>query len=181
MYGLKGTDSGLKGTVSWPTVVLLSSRILLNFCYITRPLIDILLLLLLLLLYGFICIRIIDIRKWYNVSSMCYMPWMSWIRILKCVSYVAIYMEIHGYICCLVNARIMKFIHNEIRIMFSRCLALLWFLIIKTFNLKYLVGERYKGCISQPLLSFIVVWLSTLPWRICLAPFRGCLIYGTTD
>ena len=28
-------------------------------------------------IYGFICIRIIDIRKWYNVSSMCYMPWMS--------------------------------------------------------------------------------------------------------
>ena len=47
----------------------------------------------------------------------------------------------------------MKFILNEIRIMFSRCLALLWFLIIKTFNLKYLVGERYKGCISRPPLS----------------------------
>ena len=29
-------------------------------------------------------------------------------------------MEIHGYICYLVNARIMKFIPNEIRIMFSR-------------------------------------------------------------
>ena len=78
---------------------------------------------------------------------------MSWIRILKCVSYVAIYMEIHGYICYLVNARIMKFIPNEIRIMFSKFLALLWFLIIKTFNLKYLVGERYKGCISRPPLS----------------------------
>ena len=47
----------------------------------------------------------------------------------------------------------MKFISNEIRIMFSRCLALLWFVIIKTFNLKYLVGERYKGCISRPPLS----------------------------
>ena len=47
----------------------------------------------------------------------------------------------------------MKFIPNEIRIMFSRCLALLWFLIIKTFNLKYLVGERYKGYISRPPLS----------------------------
>ena len=47
----------------------------------------------------------------------------------------------------------MKFIPTEIRIMFSRCLALLWFLIIKTFNLKYLVGERYKGCISRPPLS----------------------------
>ena len=81
------------------------------------------------------------------------MPWMSWIHILKCVSYVAIYMEIHGYICYLVNARIMKFIPNEIRIMFSKFLALLWFLIIKTFNLKYLVGERYKGCISWPPLS----------------------------
>ena len=81
------------------------------------------------------------------------MPWMSWIHILKCVSYVAIYMEIHGYICYLVNARIMKFIPNEIRIMFSKFLALLWFLIIKTFNLKYLVGERYKGCISRPPLS----------------------------
>ena len=32
-------------------------------------------------------------------------------------------------------------------------LALIWFLIIKTFNLKYLVGERYKGWISQPPLS----------------------------
>ena len=47
----------------------------------------------------------------------------------------------------------MKFIPNEIRIMFSRSLALLWFLIIKTFNLKYLVGERYKGWISRPPLS----------------------------
>ena len=46
----------------------------------------------------------------------------------------------------------MKFISNEIRIMFSRCLALLWYLIIKTFNLKYLVRERYKGCISRPPL-----------------------------
>ena len=81
------------------------------------------------------------------------MPWMSWIRILKCVSYVAIYMEIHGYICYLVTVRIMKFIPNEIRIMFSRFLALLWFLILKTLNLKYLVGERYKGWISQPPLS----------------------------
>ena len=80
-------------------------------------------------LYGFICIQIIDIRKWYNVSSMSYMPWMSWIRILKSVSYVAIYMGIHGYTCYHVNARIMKFIPNEIRIMFSRFLALLWFLI----------------------------------------------------
>ena len=78
---------------------------------------------------------------------------MSWIHILKCVSYVAIYMEIHGYICYLVNARIMKFIPNEIRIMFSRCLALLWFLIIKIFNFKYLVGKKYKGCISRPPLS----------------------------
>ena len=81
------------------------------------------------------------------------MPWMSWICILKCVSYVAIYMEIHEYIYYLVNARIMKFISNEIRIMFSRFLALLWFLILKTFNLKYLVGERYKGWISWPSLS----------------------------
>ena len=47
----------------------------------------------------------------------------------------------------------MKFIPNEIRMMFSRCLALLWFLILKTFNLKYLVGERYKGWISRPPLS----------------------------
>ena len=85
--------------------------------------------------------------------ALVYMPWMSWIHILKCVSYVAIYMEIHGYICYLVNARIMKFISNEIRIMFSRFLALLWFLILKTFNLKYLVGERYKGWISWPSLS----------------------------
>ena len=36
---------------------------------------------------------------------------------------------------------------------FQGFLALIWFLIIKTFNLKYLVGERYKGCISWPSLS----------------------------
>ena len=36
---------------------------------------------------------------------------------------------------------------------FQGFLALIWFLIIKTFNLKYLVGERYKGCISWPPLS----------------------------
>ena len=47
----------------------------------------------------------------------------------------------------------MKFIPNEIKIMSSRCLALLWFLIIKIFSLKYLVGERYKSCISRPPLS----------------------------
>ena len=52
-----------------------------------------------------------------------------------------------------INARVMKFIPNEIRIMFSRFLTLIWFLIIKTFNLKYLVGERYKGWISRPPLS----------------------------
>ena len=58
------------------------------------------------------------------------------------------------YIFIYINARIMKFIPNEIRIMFSRFLALLlWFLILKTFNLKYLVGERYKGWISRPPLS----------------------------
>ena len=42
------------------------------------------------------------------------------VRILKSVSYVAIYMKIHGYTGYHVNARIMKFIPNEIRIMFSR-------------------------------------------------------------
>ena len=36
---------------------------------------------------------------------------------------------------------------------FQGFLALLQFLILKTFNLKYLVGERYKGWISQPPLS----------------------------
>ena len=36
---------------------------------------------------------------------------------------------------------------------FQEVLALLWFLILKTFNLKYLVGERYKGWISRPPLS----------------------------
>ena len=36
---------------------------------------------------------------------------------------------------------------------FQGFLALLWFLIIKSFNLKHLVGERYKGWISRPPLS----------------------------
>ena len=36
---------------------------------------------------------------------------------------------------------------------FQEFLALLWFLILKTFNLKYLVGERFKGCISRSPLS----------------------------
>ena len=83
-------------------------------------------------------------------------------------------MEIHGYICYLVNARIMKFIPNEIRIMFSRCLVLLWFLIIKTFNLKSLVGERYKGCISRPPLSvyssvikhLVLAYMPCSLWRV---------------
>ena len=35
---------------------------------------------------------------------------------------------------------------------FQGFLALIWFLSIETFNLKYLVGERYKGCISRPQL-----------------------------
>ena len=35
---------------------------------------------------------------------------------------------------------------------FQEFLALLWFLILKTFNLKYLLGERYKGWISRPPL-----------------------------
>ena len=66
---------------------------------------------------------------------MCYMPWMSWIRILKCVSYVAIYMEIHGYTCYRVNARIMKFIPNEIRIMFSRVSSIIMVLHLDLENL----------------------------------------------
>ena len=77
-------------------------------------------------MYGFIC-------KFYK----------GFIILLLALVYIFIY----------INARIMKFIPNEIRIMFSRFLALLlWFLIIKTFNLKYLVGERYKGYISRPPL-----------------------------
>ena len=75
----------------------------------------------------------------------------------------------------------MKFIPNEIRIMFSRCLELLWFLIIKTFNLKYLVGERYKGCISWPSLS---VYSSVIQhFALAYMPYSvgGCLIHGTTD
>ena len=112
---------------------------------------------------------------------MCYMPWMSWIHILKCVSYVAIYMEIHRYICYLVNTRIRKFIPNEIRIMFSRCLVLLWFLILKTFNLKYLVGERYKSWISRPPL-FVH---SSMKCILCLyfehsIPCEEYLFHGAT-
>ena len=68
----------------------------------------------------------------------------------------------------------MKFIPNEIRIMFSRCLALLWFSIIKTFNLKYLVGKRYKGCISRPPLlvyssvikHLALVYMACFLWRV---------------
>ena len=106
---------------------------------------------------------------------------MSWIRILKCVSYVAIYMDIHGYICYLVNTRIMKFIPNEIRIMFSRCLVLLWFLILKTFNLKYHLGERYKGWISRPSLSVH----NSIKYILCLCfelsiPCGEYLFHGAT-
>ena len=36
---------------------------------------------------------------------------------------------------------------------FQGFLALIWLLILKTFNLKYLVGERYKGWILRPPLS----------------------------
>ena len=79
--------------------------------------------------------------------------------------------QIHGHICYLVNARIIKFIPNEIRIMFSRCLALLCFLIIKTINLKYLVGERYKGCISRLPLS---VYSSVIK-HLALAYMPCCL------
>ena len=63
----------------------------------------------------------------------------------------------------------MKFISNEIRIMFSRCLALLWYLIIKTFNLKYLVGERYRGWISRSPLSVYssVIKHLALPYMPC--------------
>ena len=41
----------------------------------------------------------------------------------------------------------------RLRLCFHKFLSLLWFLILKTFNLKYLVGERYRGWISRPPLS----------------------------
>ena len=79
----------------------------------------------------------------------------------------------YWYTCYHVNARIMKFIINEIGIMFSRCLALLWFLILKTFNLKYLVGERYKGWISWPPLSVH----SSMKYILCLC-FKLSILCG---
>ena len=71
-------------------------------------------------MYGFIC-------KFYK----------GFIILLLALVYIFIY----------IYARIMKFIPNEIRIMFS---------MNKSFC-SYLVGERYKGWISQPPLSVIVV------------------------
>ena len=60
-------------------------------------------------------------------------------------------------------------------------LALIWFLIIKTFNLKYLVGERYKGCISRPPL-FVH---SSVKYVLCLCfelsiPCIEYLFHGPT-
>ena len=64
---------------------------------------------------------------------------------------------------------------------FQGFLALLWFLIIKSFNLKHLVGERYKGWISRPPLSIY----SSVGKHIVLAympcdPKGGCLLHSTT-
>ena len=80
-----------------------------------------------------------------------------------------------------INARVMRFISNKIRIMFSRFLALLWLLILKTFNLKYLVGERYKDWISRPPLSVH----SSMKYILCLCfelsiPCREYLFHGPT-
>ena len=52
---------------------------------------------------------------------------------------------------------------------FQGFLALIWFLIIKIFNLKYLVGERYKGCISRPplLVYSSVIKHLTLAYMPC--------------
>ena len=64
---------------------------------------------------------------------------------------------------------------------FQGFLALLWFLIIKTVNLKYLVGERYKGWISQPPLSVYssVGKYLVLAYMPC-DPKGGCLLHSTT-
>ena len=76
----------------------------------------------------------------------------------------------------------MKFIPNEIRIMFSRCLALLWFLIIKTFNLKYLVGEIQGLDLMVSIIGSQQCGVSTLSWHICLAILKeGVLFHGTTS
>ena len=64
---------------------------------------------------------------------------------------------------------------------FQGFLAFLWFLIIKTFNLKHLVGERYKGWISQPPLSVYnsVGKYLVLAYMPC-DPKGGCLLHSTT-
>ena len=95
----------------------------------------------------------------HDISSGLYIlrsEW--WTSIVACLALYIYSQTIH------INARVMKFISNKIRIMFSRFLALLWFLILKTFNLKYLVGERYKGWISRPLLSVH----SSMKYILCL-------------
>ena len=56
-----------------------------------------------------------------------------------------IYMEIHGYICYLVNARIMKFIPNEIRIMFSRVSSINMVLDRKNLKFKIFSGKEIQG------------------------------------
>ena len=54
-------------------------------------------------------------------------------------------MEIHGYICYLVNARIMKFIPNEIRIMFSRASSINMVLDHKNLQFKISSGREIQG------------------------------------
>ena len=71
---------------------------------------------------------------------------------------MGLYYIIYLYIYIYINTRIKVFIYWNLFLMrlglcFQEVLALLWFLILKTFNLKYLVGERYKGWISRPPLS----------------------------
>ena len=57
----------------------------------------------------------------------------------------------------------------RLRLCFQEFLSLLWFLILKTFNLKYLVGERYRGWISRPPLSVYssVIKHLALPYMPC--------------
>ena len=64
---------------------------------------------------------------------------------------------------------------------FQGFLALIWLSVIKTFNLKNLLGERYKSCISRPLLLVH----SSVKYILCLCfelsiPCGEYLFHGPT-
>ena len=85
-------------------------------------------------------------------------------------------MGLYYIIYIYINARVMKFIPKGIKIMFSRFLALIWFLIIKTFNLREIQGLD----LTASIINSQQCGVSTLSWRICLAiPKEGVLFHGT--